>query len=179
LAVLATTLVLGSAACGRLSTQEKKAGYAVGMSIGQSMKSIQDKIEVDQVLKGIKEQIAGKATLPEAEMQQLLMGLSQGQPGDKAKTGYAVGISIGKNVKNISGLIDESSLANGIKDQLAGKTKLDEAGMREALQALTQRQQADQAKQREGAGAKNKAEGEAYLAKNKAKAGVKVTASGL
>ena len=78
-----------------------------------------------------------------------------------------MGVSIGKNVKNISGLIDEGSLANGIKDQLAGKTKLDEAGMREALQALTQRQQTDQAKQREGAGAKNKAEGEATVLRSR------------
>ena len=179
LLALLAALTLGTAACGRLSTQEKKAGYAVGMSIGQSMKSIQDKVEVPEVLRGIQEQLAGKAGLADAEMQQLLMGLSQGQAGDKAKTGYAVGVSVGKNVKNIADLIDNGSLLDGIKDQIAGKTKLDEAAMREALMALTQRQQAAQTQSRAGAGEKNQKEGAAYLAKNKAKAGVKVTASGL
>jgi FKBP-type peptidyl-prolyl cis-trans isomerase len=107
------------------------------------------------------------------------MGLSQGQGGDQSKTGYAVGMSIGKNVANLKGLIDEGSLSKGITDQLAGKPKLDEAKMREALNELTTRQQAAQKEKNAASSAKNKAEGAAYLEKNKAKAGVKVTASGL
>lgn len=179
LVLAVASLALVSAACGRLNSPEKKAGYAVGLSIGQSLKSIADKVDVSEVSKGLGEQIAGKASMEDGEMQTLLMGLSQGQGGDKAKLGYAVGVSIAKNVANIKDLIDIGRLQAGISDQLAGKPKLDEAAMREALNELTTRQQAAQASKRETDGAKNKAEGAAYLEKNKAKAGVKVTASGL
>jgi FKBP-type peptidyl-prolyl cis-trans isomerase len=178
LAALVATLAFGTA-CGRLNTPEKKAGYAVGMSIGQSLSSIVDKIEVAQVIKGLEEQFAGKAAMDDGEMQTVLMSLSQGQEGDKAKTGYAVGLSIGKNVANIAELIDAGQLSKGIQDQVAGSPKMKEGDMRAALNDLTARQQAAQQAQRETQGAKNKAEGEAYLAANKAKAGVKVTASGL
>lgn len=178
LAALVATLAFGTA-CGRLNSPEKKAGYAVGMSIGQSLSSIVDKIEVAQVIKGLEEQFDGKAAMTDSEMQAVLMTLSQGQEGDKAKTGYAVGLSIGKNVANISGLIDAGQLSKGIQDQVGGSPKMKEEEMRAALNDLTARQQAAQQAQRETQGAKNKSEGEAYLAANKAKAGVKVTASGL
>lgn len=176
---LVASLALAVSACGRLNSPEKKAGYAVGLSIGQSLKSIAEKVDMDQVTVGMEAQLAGKATMQDAEMQALLMGLSQNQAGDKAKTGYAVGMSIGKNVDNIKDLIDKSKLSDGIKDQLAGKPKMDETAMHAALSELTTRQQASQKAVRESQGGKNKAEGEAYLAKNKAKPGVKVTASGL
>lgn len=182
LLALAASLALATA-CGRLSSPEKKAGYAVGMSIGQSLKSVADKIEVGEVVKGLTEELGGKATMSMEEMQGLLMGLSQGQAGDKAKVGYAVGLSIGKNVAGIKGLIDPAQLQRGMQDQLAGSPKMDEAAMREALNDLNMRQQAAQqaAQQelREVQGPKNREEGAKYLEANKAKAGVKVTASGL
>lgn len=177
--VAVAALALFAMACNRLSSPEKKAGYAVGLSIGQSLKSIAEKVETASVIKGLEEQLAGKASLKDDEMQTLLMGLSQGQGADAAKTGYAVGMSIGKNVANLKGLIDEGSLTKGINDQMAGKAKLDEAKMREALNELTTRQQAAQKVKNEASSAKNKADGAAYLEKNKAKAGVKMTASGL
>jgi FKBP-type peptidyl-prolyl cis-trans isomerase len=166
-------------ACNRLSSPEKKAGYAVGLSIGQSLKSISSKVDTSQVIKGLEDQLAGKSGMQDQEMQGLLMGLSQGGSGDQGKTGYAVGMSIGKNVGNLKGLIDDPSLSSGILDQLAGKPKMDDAKMREALNELTTRQQASQKEKNAASSAKNKAEGAAYLEKNKAKAGVKVTASGL
>jgi FKBP-type peptidyl-prolyl cis-trans isomerase len=178
LAALVAALAFGTA-CGRLNTPEKKAGYAVGMSIGQSLSSIATKIEVAELVKGLDEQFAGKSAMPDAEMQAVLMTLSQGQDGDKAKTGYAVGMSIGKNVENIRTLIDVGQLKKGIQDQVAGSPKMKEEDMRAALNELTARQQASQQAQRETQGAKNKAEGLAYLEANKAKPGVKVTASGL
>jgi FKBP-type peptidyl-prolyl cis-trans isomerase len=178
LAVLAG-LAFASAACNRLNTPEKKAGYAVGLSIGQSLKQIADKVDQGQVTKGLKDQLAGTAAMQDSEMQTLLMGLSQGQAGDKGKTGYAVGVSIGKNVKNIQSLVKVDSILAGINDQMGGKPKMDETAMRDALKSLTDRQRAEGEKAKAGQSAKNKAEGAAYLEKNKAKPGVKVTASGL
>lgn len=178
-AVLSLSLGLGLSACKRLNTPEKRAGYAVGLSIGQSLKSITEKIEMDQVLRGLEQQLAGKATMEPAEMNSLLMGLSQGQAGDKAKVGYAVGCSIGTNVKNITDYMDVASLRAGIQDQIKGKPKLDEAAMHKALDELTAKQQAGAEKLRATQGAKNKEEGAAFLTANKQKTGVKVTASGL
>jgi FKBP-type peptidyl-prolyl cis-trans isomerase len=179
LLALVVVLALGSAACGRIGGKNSKAGYAIGLSIGKSMTSIQDKIDVDQVAAGLKDQLAGKATQTEAETNMLLQGLQQGGAGDKAKTGYAVGLSIGRNVKPVAELIDAGSIVKGIKDQMAGKPGMDDNAMREALTDLGKRQQELQNKDRAGAAEKNKKEGDAYLAANKAKAGVKVTASGL
>jgi FKBP-type peptidyl-prolyl cis-trans isomerase len=177
--VAVAALALLAAACNRLGSPEKKAGYAVGLSIGQSLKSITSKVQTSSVVQGLQDQLAGKSSMQDAEMQTQLMALSQGQAGDQAKLGYAVGVSIGKNVANLKGLIDEPSLSRGIEDQLAGKPGMDEAKMREALNDLTVRQQAAQKEKNAVSGAKNKTEGAAYLEKNKAKAGVKVTASGL
>jgi FKBP-type peptidyl-prolyl cis-trans isomerase len=177
-AVLSAGLVLVGA-CGRLNTPEKKAGYAVGLSIGQSLKSIEGKVDLDQVGAGLSDELESKSRMSMEEMQNLLRDLAQGQVGDQARTGYAVGCSIGKNIRNIVALVDVSSLKTGIKDQLKGKPAMSEELMRTTLGELTERQRAESQKSRAAQGEKNKAEGQAYLEKNKTKPGVKVTASGL
>lgn len=179
LLALVAILALGSAACGRIGGAKSKAGYAIGLSIGKSMASIQDKIDLDQVAAGMKDEVAGKPAQTEAETSQILMALQQGASADKAKTGYAVGLSIGRNVKPVADLADTGAIIKGLKDQLAGKPGMDDDAMRAALTDLGKRQQELQNKDRAGASDKNKQEGADYLAKNKAKPGVKVTASGL
>jgi FKBP-type peptidyl-prolyl cis-trans isomerase len=64
---------------------------------------------------------------------------------------------------------------DGIRDQVAGKPGLDDSAMRDAFTDLEQRRQAAMAPLAE----KNKADGQAFLDKNKLQPGVKVTASGL
>jgi FKBP-type peptidyl-prolyl cis-trans isomerase len=179
LLALVAVLALGGAACGRIGGAKSKAGYAIGLSIGKSMASIQDKIDLDQVAAGIKDQVAGTPAQAEAETGQILMALQQGQSADKAKTGYAVGLSIGRNVKPVADLADSGAIIKGIKDQLAGKPGMDDEAMRAALSDLSKRQQEAQNQGKAGVSEKNKAEGADYLAKNKLKPGVKVTASGL
>ena len=56
LSVLIAALALGLAACQRLSSPQEKAGYAVGLSIGQNLKTIQEKVEVSSVYKGYLDQ---------------------------------------------------------------------------------------------------------------------------
>ena len=166
---LAVAAVLALAACTRLNTPQEKSGYAVGLSIGQNLASVKDKVDLAKVFDGFQDEMAGKASLDEKTMREQLQQLNpQGPPGDKAKMGYAIGVSIGKNLARFKDDVNSARVVSGIKDQLAGKPKMTPEAMKEALNALTQAQ-----------GAKNKVVGDAYLETNKKKAGVMVTASGL
>ena len=98
----------------------------------------------------------------------------------KQKVSYAIGMSIGKNLKRDSLDIDPAILFRGLKDAMAGNTPLltDE----EAKTALTQLQAEARAKEEEKtkvAALENKMKGDAFLAANKAKEGVVTLPSGL
>ncbi len=96
------------------------------------------------------------------------------------KVSYALGMGIGRQLKDMGAEslnIDDFALA--IKDIIAGKQEIDDT----EAQALVQTFFAEQEKkQREAAAERfkeNKSKGEAFLAENAKKDGVKVTASGL
>jgi FKBP-type peptidyl-prolyl cis-trans isomerase FklB len=98
----------------------------------------------------------------------------------KEKFSYALGMKMGGNLKKQDVPVDPAILARGLKDALAGgKTLLTDD---EAQAALTDVQNDLRKKQQEKmqeAGAANKKEGEAFLAANKGKDGVKTLPSGL
>jgi FKBP-type peptidyl-prolyl cis-trans isomerase FklB len=103
----------------------------------------------------------------------------------KERFSYALGMNIGKNLGNQlkqgSVEVDWSLVGQGLKDSTAegGKTRLTEEEAKAVLtevQSGVQKQQ--QAKMQEAA-AKNKAEGEAFLAANKSVEGVVTLPSGL
>ena len=96
---------------------------------------------------------------------------------EKKKFSYALGMNIGSNVganlKKQSVDVDPELLSQGLKDALAGgKTLLTEDEAKAALMAMQQE------KMQQAAG-KNKSEGDAFLAANKAKEGVVTLPSGL
>ena len=94
----------------------------------------------------------------------------------KEKVSYIIGMEIGSNLKKQAIDIDSTILARGIKDALTGgKPLLTEQEIQETMAAF---QKEMMAKQTEVA-KKNKAEGEAFLAENKKKEGVKTLPSGL
>ena len=99
---------------------------------------------------------------------------------EKDKVSYMVGMDLSRNLEPIKGEIDVEIMVQAIRDSLAGKGKLlTDQEAEQVRQAFVQKITAQQqAKQQEAAG-KNKAEGEKFLAENKAKPGVKTTASGL
>jgi FKBP-type peptidyl-prolyl cis-trans isomerase len=99
---------------------------------------------------------------------------------EKEKVSYMVGMDMSRNLEPIKGEIDVEIMVQAIRDSLAGKGKLlTDQEAEQVRQAFVQKITAQQqAKQQEAAG-KNKAEGEKFLAENKAKPGVKTTASGL
>jgi len=99
---------------------------------------------------------------------------------EKEKLSYAMGMDLGSQLKTRSVEIDPAIFGRGLADALAGSKTLLTA--EEAKAIITELQKAMMAKQAEAAkvaGEKNKAEGDAFLAANKAKEGVVALTSGV
>jgi FKBP-type peptidyl-prolyl cis-trans isomerase FklB len=98
----------------------------------------------------------------------------------KEKISYIIGMEIGGNFKKQSIDIDPDILSRGIQDGLSGaKPLLSEQEAREVMTAFEKEMRSRQQAAQKAAGEKNKKEGEAFLAENKKKAGVKTLPSGL
>ncbi len=99
---------------------------------------------------------------------------------EKEKVSYMVGMDLANGIGQIKDEVDINLVIEAMKTQLAGGKLLMTAEESQAVRQsfMTKLQTAQQAKTAELAG-KNKAEGDKYLAANKAKPGVKTTASGL
>lgn len=86
---------------------------------------------------------------------------------DKEKASYGIGMFFGNQIKRSNMEVDPDVIFAAMKEVLAGKeTKLND---QQASEAIRNYQQAERKKVAE----KNKKEGEAFLAENKKKAGVK------
>ena len=88
---------------------------------------------------------------------------------DEAKASYALGLEAGSRAKQLNLKVDHAAMKQGLEDGQSGK---DPRKSREEIMAAIQKLQ-------ENGVQKTKEAGEKYLADNKQKAGVKVTASGL
>jgi FKBP-type peptidyl-prolyl cis-trans isomerase len=93
------------------------------------------------------------------------------------RVSYGIGYNMGANLKHEKTLqVDKAAFLAGIDDGLAGaKTRVSEAELQAAFTAMQQKAAAAMAAE----GEKQLAIGNEYLAKNKTRPGVKVTASGL
>jgi len=93
---------------------------------------------------------------------------------------YIIGMDLGRNFQKQAIDIDPDILAQGIKDGLSGgKALLSEQEVRETLAAFQAEMVAKQTEVAKKMGEKNKKEGEAFLAENQKKEGVKTLPSGL
>ncbi len=98
----------------------------------------------------------------------------------KDKLSYAIGMDMGGSLKRNSIDIDIDALVKGLKDALAGgKMMMTEQEQRETLIAFQKEFQTKQQEKMKALAEKNKKEGEAFLAENKKKQGVKILPSGL
>ena len=98
----------------------------------------------------------------------------------KDKVSYSIGMDIGMTLKNQSIEVDPAILARGIKDSMTGqKPLMTEQEIRDTIAAFQKEMMAKQQELAKQMGEKNKKEGEAFLAENKKKEGVKTLASGL
>ena len=98
---------------------------------------------------------------------------------EKEKVSYAIGMNVGKNLQRGSIEVDPAMLMKGLQDTLAGKTLLTEQEAQTVLMQLQTDMRKKQEEKMQQAGEANQKEGEAFLAANKAKAGVVTLPSGL
>ena len=99
---------------------------------------------------------------------------------DKDKLSYAMGMDLGDQLKTRSVDIDPAVFAWGLKDALSGtKTLLTEEQAKTIIAELQKAIFVKQAAAAKVVGEKNKTEGDAFLAANKAKEGVVTLPSGL
>lgn len=104
----------------------------------------------------------------------------------KQRVSYCIGVNIGGNLKNQEVDVDTKALAAGITDAISGKPALSAAEMREVMAAFQEQMESrmmaeEKAMEERDAkeGPENLKKGEAFLAENAKKEGVKTTASGL
>ena len=98
----------------------------------------------------------------------------------KEKASYAIGMDMGNSLKRNNIDIDPDILGKAIKDVLAGtKPLMTDQEARATMIALQKELQAKQQEKMKVQGEKNKKEGDAFLAENKKKIGVKTLPSGL
>lgn len=93
---------------------------------------------------------------------------------------YIVGENMARQLKNDGLELDAEAVALAVTDVMAGNaSRLSEADKRSTVEQVQRESQARQMAVQAEQSAKNKAEGEAYLAENAKKEGVVTTASGL
>lgn len=99
---------------------------------------------------------------------------------EKDKVSYSIGLNIGGNFKSQSVDINTDILIKGIKDALSGgKPLMTEKEIQETMTAFQKEMTTKQAERTKALTETNKKDGEAFLAANKGKDGVKTTSSGL
>jgi len=120
-------------------------------------------------------------TLPQREAAKPAAG---GEASGKAsladKYSYAIGLEMGNSFRSREMQLSAESVAAGIRDGLSGaEPRFVEEARFEAMQQMQMMMSNKEMAQQRAAGAKNEQAGKSFLAKNKAREGVKVTKSGL
>ena len=96
------------------------------------------------------------------------------------KASYIIGLDTGTNMKARSIDVDPDILLRGLKDGLEGnKPALEADDIHETMKVFKEEMEKKQEEERKKLAEKNKKEGEAFLAENKTKEGVKTLPSGL
>lgn len=93
---------------------------------------------------------------------------------------YAIGMNIGKDIKDQSLETNVDAIAMGIRDVVSGgEKKLNEAQVQACMTRLQADMMAKEKEKNANLGNANKTDGEKFLAENKSREGVRTTASGL
>lgn len=98
----------------------------------------------------------------------------------KEKISYTLGTDVAKSLKQLGVEIDPELFTKGVRDALTGsKPLMTDEEMKTVMTTFKQEMTDKQTEKMKMAGEKNKKDGDAFLAENKKKAGVKTLASGL
>lgn len=102
------------------------------------------------------------------------------QSSDTQKVGYSLGYMMAEGNKDTVDDLDLNTFEQGFRDGYEGKSSaLTKEQMQQVLMDYQQQKEAEFAKELQNVAAKNKTAGDAYLAENAKKEGVKTTDSGL
>lgn len=171
-----------------LTTEKDKVSYAIGLDVARNFAPIAQQIDLGALEKSVKNILAGgKPLQSEAEakatdeaLRNSLMAVKGAAPGtlpptvDKVKVGTMLGDrAVGPGLARFKDDIDVAVVMQALRTAFAnGALLLDPQQAQSTLQAYGMRQHA-------AAGEKNRAEGKAFLEKNKTQKGVITTGSGL
>ena len=187
--------VLALAACGGQSEEKplttlepgiQEVSYALGMDLARQIAGMPGAENHELIMAGARDQLAGSAKLTADEARMAMQPHSHA-PGEEHnhewsdpdfkteddQRAYAVGVTVSEFAAKMIDGIDGQAMTQGLKDKLAGGETLlpdDKAGT--VIGDYHRRQQEQKAEA-------NKAEGDAFLAKNAEREGVQVTESGL
>ena len=201
--IVATVLLFALAQSGiaqektALASDRDKVSYMAGIDVARSIAAAAPEMDYAAFERALRNGFAGgKPLLGEAETQatgRALMqaiGARKGQPPgsvpaatpglSREKVGLLVGADVGRSLAPVASEIDVPTFMQALRTVLqGGNSLLTDAEASAVRAAFTQRMQAKMQAEAAQAGAKHQAEGEAFLAKNKAVSGVQVTPSGL
>jgi FKBP-type peptidyl-prolyl cis-trans isomerase FkpA len=201
--LLAATAVFAIGAVATATAQDKaaltsdrdKVSYMVGMDVGKSIAPAGPDLDVAAFQRAVRNAFdGGKPLIAEDKVQPLAQALMQriaarsgkapadGKVPDVAKeqVGYLVGADVGRSLAPIKDEIDVEVFAQAVRTVLAnGKPLLQQAEADALRSAFSQRIQGKMQAQAAALADRNKAEGAAFLAKNKTVKGVFTTPSGL
>jgi len=201
--IFATALLFALAQSGMaqektaLVTDRDKVSYMAGSDVAHSIAAAAPDMDYVAFERALRNGFAkGKPLLSEAETQatgRALMqaiGARKGQPPGTVpaatpglsgeKVGLLVGSDVGRSLAPVASEIDIPTFMQAMRTVLdGGKPLLSDEEANAVRAAFTQRMQAKMQAQAAQLGGKNQAEGDAFLAKNKAVTGVHVTPSGL
>lgn len=105
---------------------------------------------------------------------------AQDTSSEKGRLSYALGYDLGRNLVETGEQVDQAAINKGVQDGLAKKEpSVPVEQLRTAVQNMQQRQVAKAKAAFDKASAENKTKSDAFLAQNKAKAGVKTLPGGV
>ena len=182
------------AAVGAPSTERARISYMVGMDVGASLRRAGSDLDLPAFERSLRNSLAGgEPLLDPGKLQETMAALvarSQPAPGqppgtpappvDPTDAALAVGIAVGSSLAPISEELDIAVLMGALRTVLAGGAPLlSREDYMQVRNAFGQKMQARAQAQAAALGARNAAEGAAFLAANKDKPGVVTTGSGL
>lgn len=97
----------------------------------------------------------------------------------KDRASYAIGVDLARGLKEQGLDLDPAIVARGLIDEFAGKSAVSDKEMQDTMHEFQTVVTAQRRKQAAELGDKNKKDGDAFLAANKNREGVKTLASGL
>lgn len=173
-----------------VASEREKTSYMIGMDVGRSLQPVAAEVDLAGFEKAVRNGLSGgeplmgdeqaKATAVAlvARMQARKAGTAADKlpPIARDQVGLLVGADVGRNLAPIHDEIDMPSFMRGVRVVLEqGKPLIDDAEAQALKTAFVKRRQERQALEAE----RTAAEGEKFMAANKARRGVITTRSGL